>query len=142
MNRIAGMAAIFCAGFACLTHGDPAEMRVGTFDQEMRTFYSDRDGLPSMDVKDLVITGDGAVWAGTANGLALFKDGAWSAVERFSGAPVPVLASTEPPWRASRRCICSRAVAPLPPAVNAEDAVHCLRVRERLYLVHKTVCTC
>lgn len=139
MNRIAGMAAIFCAGFACLTHGDPAEMRVGTFDQEMRTFYSDRDGLPSMDVKDLVITGDGAVWAGTANGLALFKDGAWSAVERFSGAPVPVLASDGTAlallFRGALYLFAAEApVAPLPPAVNAEDAVHCLAFANGLYL--------
>lgn len=73
--------------FATMTAAHPAEqiridpVPVGTFDQEMRTFYTTEDGLPSNDVFALDVGPAGSVFAGTAAGLAQFSEGEWRIVE-------------------------------------------------------------
>ncbi len=47
---------------------------IGSFPQEMRTFYTQGDGLPSNDVLDVAVAPDGAVYAATARGLVTLRD--------------------------------------------------------------------
>jgi len=54
-----------------------AGVRVGTFQQEVRTFYTTVDGLPSNDVSVLMIL-QGNIFARTAQGAAKFSGGKWS----------------------------------------------------------------
>ena len=66
-------------------------VKVGTFPQEVRTFYTTADGLPDDAVTGVAIAGD-TVYASTAKGLARFQDGAWEKLEALSG-PVALVQS-------------------------------------------------
>ena len=54
---------------------------IGKFPQEVATAYTTEDGLPSNDVKAIHLDKNGSVWAETAKGWAVLRDGAWAAVE-------------------------------------------------------------
>ena len=69
-------------------------IRVGTFAQEVRTAYTEQEGLPSRDVRCVALGGDGAVYAGTAAGLARFDGSAWGTVGQFSKG-IDLLAAAE-----------------------------------------------
>lgn len=71
---------------------------VGAYPQELRLFYSADDGLPSNDVHAIAIGDFGTVYAGTSEGLAAFKDGAWSPVQPFTAGPVTAMAMTRSGW--------------------------------------------
>lgn len=60
--------------------GGPLAVRVGAFGQEVRRFYATADGLPSDDVRSVAVGADGTVYAATAEGLALLRDGRWTVV--------------------------------------------------------------
>jgi hypothetical protein len=55
-----------------------------TYQQQVSTFYTSRNGLPSDVVLSVAATPDGSVYAATTNGLARFTDGRWNPVP---GAP-------------------------------------------------------
>jgi len=55
-----------------------AGIRVGTFPQEVRTFYTTADGLPSNDIQDIAIA-NGRVCAKTSAGVSVFAAGKWTA---------------------------------------------------------------
>jgi len=55
-----------------------AGIRVGTFPQEVRTFYTTADGLPSNDIQDIAIA-NGRVYAKTSAGVSVFAAGKWTA---------------------------------------------------------------
>ncbi|HYL75873.1 MAG TPA: hypothetical protein VEU96_16805 [Bryobacteraceae bacterium] len=57
-----------------------AAIRVGTFPQEVRTFYTSADGLPSDDVLD-VAASDGKIYARTSQGVSVFLAGKWTAAD-------------------------------------------------------------
>ncbi|MBI4557967.1 MAG: hypothetical protein HY706_10330 [Candidatus Hydrogenedentes bacterium] len=57
---------------------EKATVTVGKFGQEVRTFYTTADGLPSDEVNAVAVGTDGAVYAATAKGLAVFTNGKWS----------------------------------------------------------------
>jgi hypothetical protein len=61
---------------------------VGTFDQEVAHKYDASTGLPDNHASSVVAAADGAIYAGTAKGLALFSEGAWKAVP---GAPTTAI---------------------------------------------------
>src|SRR6266508_908705 len=63
----------------------PAAVKVGAFAAEVRTFYSTADGLPSGDVRDIVLR-DGKVCARTASGSACLAGGKWTAAVLASPA--------------------------------------------------------
>lgn len=66
---------------------DPAApVQVGTFLQQVATAYGMEDGLPSADVRRVLVLEDGSAWAETAAGAARFEAGRWSA------APLPAAA--------------------------------------------------
>lgn len=80
--------AIICAILASNEHintttkiGSAAKIpaTVGVFPQEMRSFHSKENGLPSNDVLAVVIAKDGQVYAETSKGQVVFKDGKWTA---------------------------------------------------------------
>ena len=50
---------------------------VSAFGQEVRTFYTTADGLPSDEVNAVAATSDGIVYAATSKGLARFSNGRW-----------------------------------------------------------------
>ena len=52
-------------------------VRVGTFQQEVRTFFTTADGLPSNDVESVAVA-NGQVFAKTSRGVARFEHGKWS----------------------------------------------------------------
>ena len=57
----------------------------------MRHAYTATEGLPSNDVHAVAVTGDGAVYAGTAQGLAARAGDAWENVDGIPLAPVLAL---------------------------------------------------
>ncbi len=77
--------------------GFAGTLRVGTFEAEVQVASSTRDGLPSDDVRALAITGDGAVWAGTAAGLARLAPGArtWEVIAGVGSSAVTALARAD-----------------------------------------------
>ncbi len=89
---IASCAVLF--GFTC--YAEPLRhekgIRVSTYEQEVRTFYTIQDGLPSEDVLAVAVAPDGSIYAGTAEGLARFKEGQWSSLSVLAGTRVSALA--------------------------------------------------
>jgi hypothetical protein len=79
-----------------LTAGVSAQaLRVGTFPQQVRAFYSTADGLPSKDVQDVFVD-RGEVYAVTAAGAAEFAGGKWNPVSAVpSHAVVKEAAATD-----------------------------------------------
>ena len=71
----------------------PKGVKVGTFIQDVRTFYSTDDGLPSNDVFTIMTTDKGEVYAGTDAGLAVFFQGKWHAFPETVGKKVCYLAT-------------------------------------------------
>jgi hypothetical protein len=69
-----------------------AAAQAATFSQQVRTFYTTADGLPSDDVLEVSVR-DGAVWARTAAGGARFAGGRWSA------AAYPASAAAAADWK-------------------------------------------
>ena len=53
-------------------------VKVGSFAQEVRTFFTIADGLPSNDVESVAVA-NGQVFAKTSRGVARFEHGKWSA---------------------------------------------------------------
>ena len=54
---------------------------VGVFPQEMRTFHTEENGLPSNDLQAVAVAKDGRVFARTAQGDVALANGQWSATE-------------------------------------------------------------
>ncbi|KAA3660157.1 MAG: hypothetical protein DWQ10_07320 [Calditrichaeota bacterium] len=63
-------------------------INVGTYPQEVRTFYKTSDGLPSDVVHAVAIHPTGTVYAGTDKGLAYFSNKKWHTVEELLNASV------------------------------------------------------
>ena len=82
--------AIFLTAFSVRAAESPS-VPVGTYNQETRTFYSQHDGLPSDDVRAVVVTRDDKVYAATAAGLAQFHDGAWKTIVENTPVWAPTL---------------------------------------------------
>jgi hypothetical protein len=56
-------------------------VEVGKFPIEVSAFYSDDDGLPSDDIRDIALAGD-IVYAATGNGVARYENGSWASVSQ------------------------------------------------------------
>ncbi|HVX65645.1 MAG TPA: hypothetical protein VHA11_03535, partial [Bryobacteraceae bacterium] len=89
--------------------GAASALFAGTFPQEVRRFYTAADGLPSPDVRRIVIHAD-AVYAETAAGAARFAAGRWAPAAIPAEAP-PQLAGLEKIVRGSPE-VRQTAVAP------------------------------
>ena len=59
-------------------------VHLGVFPQEMRTFHTEPDGLPSNDVRAVALAKGGQVVARTAKGDAVLEGGKWSASNEFA----------------------------------------------------------
>ena len=59
-------------------------VNVGVFPQEMRTFHTEADGLPSNDVRAVALAKGGRVAVRTAKGDAGLASGKWSATDEFA----------------------------------------------------------
>jgi hypothetical protein len=68
-------------------------IKVGTFNQEVRIFYSTKDGLPDKIINTISVTENGDVYAGTENGLAVFSNNKWSSIKKFEGKSIRFLSS-------------------------------------------------
>jgi hypothetical protein len=75
-----------------------AGVRVGVFQEEVRTVYAEPDGVPSNDVRSVAVTAAGDVYAATACGLARFAGGKWSTVAAEGVAVEQVAASGDAVW--------------------------------------------
>ncbi|MCF6285646.1 MAG: hypothetical protein L3K26_10700, partial [Candidatus Hydrogenedentes bacterium] len=69
----------------------PKSLKVSTYSQELRTAYTTADGLPSDDVRAIVVTESGDVYAGTAAGLAKWAGEQWVPVAGMPANPVHAL---------------------------------------------------
>lgn len=67
--------------------------KVGTFLQEVRTFYNQADGLPANNVNAIAITANGDIYAGTNAGLAVFAGKKWRTIKSMGKMPVWMLAA-------------------------------------------------
>ena len=70
-STLAGV--IFSSGIAASALAEP--LKVGSFHQQVRQFYSTADGLPSNDVLDVLVGEGGRLYARTSAGGAVFKTG-------------------------------------------------------------------
>ncbi|MEK7706694.1 MAG: hypothetical protein AAB380_01700 [Verrucomicrobiota bacterium] len=68
---------------------------VGTFKQEVRREFTAADGLPATATTSVAVLDAKTVLAGTANGLARFANGRWTAMKGTTGAPVETLAASK-----------------------------------------------
>ncbi|MBI5091265.1 MAG: hypothetical protein HZB26_02345 [Candidatus Hydrogenedentes bacterium] len=128
------IASLSCAAaFAAET----SSAKIGVYPQEIRTTYTIQNGLPDTQVSSVVIGADGAVYAGTAKGLARFAGGTWSAVQAVPAQPIDALtvdgarilliaAHTLHGWDGAKL----ERIAPLPGAANTEDAPYALAVQD------------
>ncbi len=66
-----------------LTQSTAQTIEVGTYNQEVAQTYTVADGLPANNVNCIAVTDDGAVYAGTDKGIAVFKDGEWSLLDNL-----------------------------------------------------------
>ncbi len=85
--------ALFLVAFCNSLNSEVKSIKVGTFQQEVRTFYTTKDGLLSENVNCITVTESGSVFAGTEEGLALFDNGKWNAIKELNGKSVSSLAS-------------------------------------------------
>lgn len=69
-----------------------ASARDSVFPEEFTRTYTNKDGVPSDDVRAIVIAPSGDVYAGTARGLARFSAGKWATVAA-DGEPVEQVAA-------------------------------------------------
>jgi hypothetical protein len=67
--------ALLLFGFTLITA--QAAVKVGSFPQEIRTFYTTADGLPSNDILDVAVA-NGHVFAKTSAGVVTFNSGKWT----------------------------------------------------------------
>ena len=67
-------------------------IKVGTFQQEVRTFYSVKDGLPTDKISAIAISVNGDIYAGTENGLAVFSNNSWRSIKELDGKAILFLA--------------------------------------------------
>ncbi len=65
--------------------------KIGVYEQEVSTIYTQKDGLPSNDVTCVSITPDGTVYAGTTNGLAVWNEEKWSTITDIPNAAVQAI---------------------------------------------------
>lgn len=72
---------------------DVPSIKVGTFKQEVATKFTTDQGLPTADVLSIAVGPDGAVYAGTAQGLARFSSGRWSRIPEVPAQPVTAMNS-------------------------------------------------
>lgn len=117
-------------------------IEVGTYPQEVKSFYTSTDGLPSNEVLALAVASGKTVYAGTSQGLARLDEGAWRAVDGMTGAPVSLVAAGQAGGKDVVAALFRGNVAvldgpalPLPGGVN-ESQCHALAVAEdgTLYL--------
>ena len=74
---------MLCAEFASAEQ-PKVPVVVGVFPQEMRTFHTEADGLPSNDVREVALAKGRRVVARTAKGDAVFEGGKWRASDEFA----------------------------------------------------------
>ena len=86
VRRIIGAAivsAMFCIDLVSAEQ-PKVPVDVGVFPQEMRTFHTEADGLPSDDVLAVVLAKDGQVVTRTAKGDVLLEGGKWNDSGEFA----------------------------------------------------------
>ena len=81
---LANISMLLCAN-PVLAEQPKIPLRVGIFPQEMRTFYTEADGLPSNDVLAVALTKRGLVVARTVKGDVVLEEGKWNPTTRFDG---------------------------------------------------------
>jgi len=64
-------------------------VEIDQYPQEVATSFSESDGLPSDDVLAIDIDSNGVVWAETAKGWAVWRQGKWSAADSPSAQTLP-----------------------------------------------------
>jgi hypothetical protein len=123
----------------------PPTVKVESFPQEVRTTYTNQNGLPDAQVLSVAAAPDGVVYAGTAKGLARFAAGAWKPVDGIPAQPIDqilvdgkkllfIAAHTLHAWDGSKL----EHIAPLPGAPNVEDGPYALAVQNgKIWLGNK-----
>lgn len=88
-----GNTMLLFAALAAVCFADTG-LRVGTFQAEVRTFYSVADGLPSADVTSIEVSKSGTVVAVTPQGAVEFDSGKWR-MATVSPRPAPTAGEFE-----------------------------------------------
>jgi hypothetical protein len=73
----------------------PHGLTVGRFPIDVRTEYTQAEGLPSNDVRAIALLASGEVYAGTTKGLARFDGGRWKVVAPLIDAVILLAPSPE-----------------------------------------------
>jgi len=115
-------------------------INVGPFKTEARSIYTTKQGLPDDNVWSVAVGPNGAVYAGTAKGLAKFENGKWHPVDGFkedvkllasNGAGLLVMSGTSL-YRWGQRGV--TLLAHCPDGVMGSDALRCLVADELVLL--------
>lgn len=135
MLRCCVATVLFAAAFAA-----PPPLRVGTFSQQTRTFYTTADGLPDNHVSAITATRDGTVYAGTARGLAVFLNGRWKqltaeAVDAMAADGSTVMFTSGPKLRAVQgQSVTPMGTAPRVATMAISDGAPVLASRSGVFL--------
>jgi hypothetical protein len=91
---------LILAAMASVAGAQPISVTIEDFPQQIRTAYTAADGLPSDDVQSIAIS-EGRlgrkIYAGTAEGLAVYSDESWEVVSDFAGAPISTMLGVDGP---------------------------------------------
>ncbi|MBN1348829.1 hypothetical protein JXJ21_05420 [candidate division KSB1 bacterium] len=83
---------IFLTPFTCAQTPLKAK-KIGTFQQQVRTIFSQAEGLPANEIYSIAIAANGDVYAGTRSGCAIFSKNQWKPIEALKGKPIWMLAT-------------------------------------------------
>lgn len=82
---------LFFSSFAAIASSDTSSqplLKVGVFKQEIASFYSQANGLPTNEILSIAFSPWGKVYAGTGQGLFAFQNSAWTRVSHVPEKPV------------------------------------------------------
>ena len=69
---------------SALLSNSPNSISEGTFLQQQRIFFNLDNGLPSNNIRDIVSTNDGTIFAATDKGVIIYSNKEWITIDDIS----------------------------------------------------------
>ena len=78
---------------SALLSNSPNSISVGTFLQQQRIFFNLDNGFPSNNIRDIVSTNDGTIFAATDKGVIIYSNKQWITIDELENIDIWLLAS-------------------------------------------------
>ena len=78
---------------SALLSNSPNSISVGTFLQQQRIFFNLDNGFPSNNIRDIVSTNDGTIFAATDKGVVIYSNKQWITIDELENIDIWLLAS-------------------------------------------------